>query len=135
MITSQDRAAVRRIFEKVRSGTDPLVVAKAQKMGGLTHPKMPEIIAAQNTLRLCMEVVLNECLPYDDFFCGELSVRLAAYAISVVPIERQSALLAAVQKALPETLANKLREGAFIKSTWITDGVEHQNVPGKGSVQ
>lgn len=135
MITNQDLAAIRRIFDKVKVDIEPLIKAKVKANGGLANPQMPNIMVAQNTLRACMEVVLNECLPYDDFFCGELSVRLAAYAISVVPIERQAALLAAVQDALPATLANKLREGAVIKSTWLTDGVEHPNIPDKGSVQ
>ncbi|RVD14241.1 MAG: hypothetical protein EOS73_16185 [Mesorhizobium sp.] len=134
-VTKQDRANIRRIFDKVRHDIQPALDARERKDGGFQDPQIPNLMVAQNTLRACMEVVLNECLPYDDFFCGELAVRLAAYAISAVPIERHDALLQAVQTALPATLANKLREGAVIKSTWLTDGVEHPNIPDKSQVQ
>ncbi|CAN5476746.1 hypothetical protein BH10PSE7_BH10PSE7_15060 [soil metagenome] len=135
MITNQDRRAIRQVFEKVRQDVEPLYQAKVRQLGGEPSPHIMKIMIAQNAMRCCMEEIYNEYLPYDDFFCGEMAVRLAAYSVSCVPIERQEALLVAVQEALPATLANKLKEGAVLKTTWITDGVEHPNVPEKGDVQ
>ncbi|MBY5849630.1 hypothetical protein HFN51_03530 [Rhizobium leguminosarum] len=134
-ITNQDRAHIRRIFGKIRAETDRLTAEKIRSTGTRTHPDIDKIIAAQNTLRRCIEVVFDECLPYDDVFCGELAIRLAAYAISAVPIERHGIVLQAVVEALPAALARRVREGVVIKTQWVTDGVRHPNVPRKGDVQ
>lgn len=138
MITNQDRAAIRRIFDKVRREITPLVEAKARdlKAKDLDVPvSSVDVMAAQNTIRICMEVVFNACVPYDRLFCGELATRLAAYAISAAPIEDHTRMVSLVQEALPGALATKLREGAIIKTVWETDGIQHPNVPDKGSVQ
>ncbi len=138
MITNQDRAAIRRIFDKTKREIAPLVEARVKEVraNNLDVPvNTLEVMAAQNTMRICMEVVFNACIPYDRMFCGELAVRLAAYAISAAPIEDQARMVSLVQEALPNALATKLREGAIIKTTWMTDGIEHPNVPDKGSVQ
>jgi hypothetical protein len=134
-ITNQDRAHIRRIFGKIRAETDRLTAEKIRTTGTKTHPDIDKIIAAQNTLRRCIEVVFDECLPYDDVFCGELAIRLAAYAISAVPIERHGTVLQAVVEALPAALARRVREGVVIKTQWVTDGVRHPNIPRKGDVQ
>src|SRR6185369_6727339 len=97
-------------------------------------PEIDKLMAIQNTMRITLEVALNECVPFSEFLVGELAARMAAYCISVVPIERQQVLLAAVIDALPRTLENKLREQAIMKSTWETDGVEHKNVPDRNEV-
>lgn len=134
-VTNQDINAVRRLYKRTKENTDRLLVEKVKASGTpLAHQNMPEIIAAQNTLRTCMEIVFNECAPYDEWFCAELASRLAAYALSVIPIERQSHWVAIVQDGLPGALAGKLRDGAVIKAKWVTNGVEHQNVPEKAEV-
>ncbi|NEI60958.1 hypothetical protein [Rhizobium leguminosarum] len=135
IITNQDRAHIRRIFGKIRKETDRLTAEKIRSTGTKTHPDIDKIIAAQNTLRRCIEVVFDECLPYDDVFCGELAIRLAAYAISAVPIERHGVVLHAVIEGLPAALSRRVREGVVIKTEWETDGVRHPNVPRKGNVQ
>lgn len=135
MITNQDRANIRRIFEKTRNDIAPLVAGKARELNLKSDPQLLNLMVAQNTLRCCMEVVLAECMPYDELFCAELAVRLAAYSISATPIERHEYLTKAVQNAIPNALANKIREGAVIKSTWLTDGIEHPNIPDKGDIQ
>lgn len=134
-VTNQDRANIRRLFLKIRQDTDRLVAEKVARTGTKTHVDIDKIIAAQNALRTCMEVVFNECLPYDDVFCGEMAVRLAAYAISAVPIERHQVLLEAVVEGLPAALARRVREGSVIRTQWQTDGVLHPNIPHKGDIQ
>ncbi|MGR9441646.1 hypothetical protein [Rhizobium leguminosarum] len=134
-VTNQDRANIRRIYSKVREDTDRLTAAKVSSSGVKTHPDIDKIIAAQNTLRKCMEVVFEECMPYDEIFCGEMAVRLATYAISAVPIERHGLVLNAVIEGLPAALARRVREGIAIRTEWETDGVRHANIPRKGDVQ
>jgi len=135
MITNHDRASIRTIFEKIRRDIAPVLEKRAKELGVTVDKQMFDVMVAQNTIRCCMEVVFNQCIPYDKFFCAELAARLAAYSISAAPIEDHSEMVARVQKALPNALATKLREGAIIKTTWMTDGVVHPNVPDRGSVQ
>lgn len=136
MITNQDRSAIRRLFRKVKEDTDRLVAEKAARSGGaLTHPEMPNIIAAQNTLRACMEVVFDECLPYGEFFLAEMAIRLGTYSISAAPIERHDVIVDAVVKNMARALQNRVAEGSVIKTRWLTDGVDHPNLPSKGDIQ
>lgn len=136
MITETDREPIRELFRKVSADLAPLLEQRRKQLGGkLPLEQTENIMRAQNTLRVCMEVVFNECLPYDDVFCGEMAVRLAAYAISAVPIERQPDLLKAVLQGLPVGLAEKLRQGAILHTVWEQGGVEHPNVPEKKDVQ
>lgn len=135
-ITAQDRNNISRIIRKVREDIAPAV---DRAMRGSSLPpddgRTLSMMTAQNTLRVCMEVVLNESLPYDQLFCAELAVRLAAYAITVAPIEDHDALVRAVQGALPGAVETKRREGAIIRTSWMTDGAERPNVPDPGQVQ
>ena len=134
MITNQDRTAIRRIFQKTKTDTDRIIEGK-RSQGAPVLEQMPNIIAAQNTLRTCMEVVFNECLPYDEYFLAEMAVRLATYAISAAPIERHQVLAGAVVDGIPPALERRVREGVSIRSKWVTGGVEHSNIPTKGEIQ
>ncbi len=130
-ITNQEIAVLKKMVKKTRQKTDPLVIAKNHPGA---HPKAQELIAAQNVLRDCISVVLNECMPIDDSFCAELAVRLASYAISVIPLQRQDQACRAVSEALHDAHFSRIRAGVSIPATWITDGVEHANVPEKKDV-
>lgn len=127
-INNADRAAVRRIFRKIHRDVAPLVEAEAHR---LDHhdPSTLNIMVAQNTLRCCMEVVLNECTPYDARFLAEMGVRLAAYAITAAPIQDHDRLTAAVVVSLPGAVAEKVLKGATIGSVWEQDGVLRPNIP------
>ncbi len=135
MITQQDRNNVRRIFQKAKADTAPLLQGRADALGIQLDPQMPNIIAAQNALRLCMEVVFNECIPYNEAFLCEMAARMAAYAISAGPIESHGAMTDATLGALPVALANKIKEGAVIRSSWMTDGVSRPNIPARRELQ
>lgn len=134
-ITNQERAAIRRIFEKVKTELAPKIEARKRELGGQYPEKMADVIVAQNAIRVCMEVVFNECLPYDAWFCAEMATRLAAYGITAAPIEDHVALTQMVQQGLPDAVANKVRERAIMHTVWTTNGVDHPNVPSKGQVQ
>ena len=127
-MSAGDRAAIRKIFRKAKVTLAPLVAAEAERVNH-HHPDTLNIMAAQNALRACMEVVLNECLPYDRRFLGEIGVRLAAYAVTAAPIQDHEALIAAIADALPGAVAEKVRQGAVIRSDWLQDGVVRPNIP------
>lgn len=128
-ITKQEIAVLKKMFAKTRAKTDPLVVAKNNPNA---PPYAKEMIGAQNVLRDCISVVFNECMPINEAFCAEMAIRLASYAISVVPAERQEAVAHVVAASLPGAHVDRMKQGVGIHSTWVTDGVEHTNVPEKG---
>ncbi|BCH33263.1 hypothetical protein MesoLjLc_51930 [Mesorhizobium sp. L-8-10] len=134
MITNQDRTAIRKIFRKVKEETDPKVSELARSQS--VNREMPNIIAAQNTLRFCLEVVLRECIPYDEYLLAELAARMAAYTVSAAPIERQEQLAEIVSNSINKSLQEKLSRGMALKTEWATDGqVPYPNVPDKSQVQ
>lgn len=133
-MSAVDRAAIRKIFRKAKVTLAPMVAAEAERLNH-HHPDTLNIMAAQNTLRACMEVVLNECLPYDRRFLAEMGVRLAAYAVTAAPIQDHEALIGLIAESLPNAVAEKVRQGAVIRSDWMQDGVLRPNIPtasGKG---
>lgn len=135
MITNQDRSAVRRIFAKVADELRPTVEAKARELGTSLDERMVKVMVAQNTLRICLEVALDECIPYDVAFLGELGVRLAAYSLSAAPVEDHASLVAQVAAALPATLEAKVLAGAVIRAEWDRGGTVGLNIPRKGDLQ
>lgn len=129
MITEQEIRVIKKMLARTREKTDPL----AAKVGA-NHPDQKSAIAAQNVLRDCMTVIMNECAPFTDALPIDVAVRMASYAISVLPIEQQETALNSVLILLPEAHARRMRQGIHIDTDWVTDGVHHKNVPGKGDV-
>lgn len=127
-ITNEDRRAVRKIFRKIERDIAPLVQAEAER---LKHhdPETLKTMTAQNAARCCIEVILNECLPYDARFLAELGVRMAAYLVTAAPIQSHAELIAVIQEALPRVVAEKVAKGATISTIWEQDGVERPNIP------
>lgn len=127
-VTDQDRAAIRKLYRKIRLELRPLVEAEAQRLNH-DRPHTLNLMAAQNTMRSVFEIVLQECLPYDQTFLTELAVRAAAYLISAAPVEDHEPMVEAARGALAHALAEKVRQGAVIKTTWLVDGGERSNIP------
>lgn len=132
MITNQEIAVLKKMFRKMREKTDPMVVAKNEPAA---PPKAMEIIAAQNVLRDCISVIFNECMPIDRTFIAEMALRLASYAVSVAPIEDQEGISAIVGASFQKMHHARMKAGIYIESKWVTDGVEHSNVPTKENTQ
>jgi hypothetical protein len=129
-ITKQEIAMIRDMFARTRERTDTLVDAH-------NNPKAPpfakKMVAAQNVLKDCITAVVNECVPIDEQFCGELAIRLASYAISIAPVERQEEIARLVAASLPAAHVDRMKRGVVIHSTWMEkDGVERRNMPEKG---
>lgn len=74
-------------------------------------------------------------MPCEQAFFGEMATRLAAYAISALPIEEHAEWTERVQQSLPSTVRDKVRQGHIIKTAWNQHGVSRLNVPAQGSLQ
>lgn len=131
MITNQEIRVIQKMMKRTREKTDRIA---EHKFGSEVTEEQKAAIAAQNVLRDCMTVIFNECTPYSEAFPIDLAVRLASYAISNLPVEKQDVAAHLVGKNLPVVHATRLKQGIFLQSTWETDGVQHKNVPGKEDI-
>jgi hypothetical protein len=129
-ITNQEIAVIKKMVAKTRAVTDPQVDARSVHGA---HPQVKELMAAQNVLRDCITVVFNECMPIDRSFVLEMAMRLASYAVSVAPVEDQMILARGVTQLFEDFHLKRMQQGIGIPADWITDGVEHKNMPTKGN--
>lgn len=133
MITNQDKKIIAKLFRKTKVETDRII----KKPGSVvpdTHT-MRNVMAMQNAMRTCMEIMLNETIPYDEELLVEMGIRLAAYAVSAAPIEIQERMAQRISVALPPSVALRQKSRIGIQSEWITDGVVHPNMPTKNNTQ
>lgn len=108
MITTQDRNAIRKIFQKIKTASDPRV---AKLVAGTdAHPEAGKVNAADLAMKVCLEVVLSESQPYGVQFCTDLAVRLSAYMLSLAPEEMHPVLVEAVNATLKEMLEIQVRQ-------------------------
>ena len=77
MVVAMTRRATRELADKIPPDT-PEHLRKA--------------LIAQNVMRLCLETLLREMLPYDPLFLVELGNRLAAYTVTAGPPAMQRAM-------------------------------------------
>ncbi len=135
-VTNQDRNRIRRLHRRL----DAELREKLRETYANAPPNEPvappNVIVAQNVLRIAMEVVIDESTPFDLSFCGELAIRLATYAISAAPIEDQARLVESVQKSLPAALERYVREGFALRTDWVHPGSDQPspNVPDKKDI-
>lgn len=133
-ITNQDRNAIKTIYRKIKPHTDAQLLAALPNMPP-QHPDTHKVMAAQNTLKTVLEVIINECVPYDEHFLLEIGTRLAAYAITAAPIESQAKLQELMIAYIPIMVESKLKQGAFLKTRWADgDQSDYPAVPEKTDV-
>ena len=125
--------AVQALFRSTKRQIEPSLIQAAEREPSYGNPEIRNIQVAQNVLRTCMEATLSEMLPYSDVTAIELSIRLASYAISVLPIERQADALQAMIATLPEAHTKRVGAGIIIKTEWGSADASTPNVPeGRG---
>lgn len=120
--------AVKTNLRATRQEIEPAMAARPEPE--FQNPEVRFVQAAQNTLRTCLEATLQEAGHYTDRTCIELAIRLASYAVSAIPLERQDEALHAVIQSLPAAHSARLAKGVIIQSEWETNGLRHPNVPG-----
>lgn len=118
--TNQELKIIRKMLQRAKKNIRP-------KMDEAGRPDLLDLMAAQNTLCVCMEVVFNECLPYDEQFCTEMATRLACYGLSALPMDSQDEACAIVSNALLPALRRRVQAGIVIGDA--------ADMPKKGDVQ
>ena len=103
MVVAMTRRATRELADKIPPDT-PEHLRKA--------------LIAQNVMRLCLETLLREMLPYDPLFLVELGNRLAAYTVTAGPPAMQHLMIEAIQTGLPGMVENKIKTASGIKAEW-----------------
>lgn len=94
----------------------------------MRDPEQQALQVAQNTLRTCMEAVLQSMGRYTPEALVGLAIRLASYALSAAPIEDQDFLLARVLQHLGPEHMRRVDQGISIKTEWqMHDGTARPN--------
>lgn len=87
-----------------------------------TNPHEAKVVIAQNVIRLTMEATLNKMVPFPEVTCLTLAMRLASYALSVAPMDRQPAITGAFMASFPYNHAERLKKGVMIHTGWAGEG-------------
>ncbi len=106
----QERKAVQRLHRRVARELAPRIADQPEHIR--------QALVAQNTLRICMETVLVETLPYSSLFLVELGTRLAAYAVTAGPPMETAAMIELIKQHLEPMVENKQKTGTGIKAEW-----------------
>lgn len=117
----------RQLVEAVFAEYDRAAANIGPQLAGLgvseaDHERMLKVNAAQNTLRTCLEATLNKMVPYDIMLLPELALRLASYALSVAPMERQEELVALLVANFADHHQLRVAQGKVISASWSTPG-------------
>lgn len=119
--------AVRAEFERVLDDIGPIMDRRPEPQ--FRDPEVRNVQAAQNALRTCLEAIYERMLPYGFTTPIELAIRLASYALSVLPAEHQNEALETFIRSFPTAHRRRIREGTRLEAGWITEGRERSNFP------
>jgi hypothetical protein len=124
--------AVREQFQLTLADLTPKFDARPEPQFKL--PEYRHLNVAQNVLRTCMEVCLNEMLPYSEITPVELATRLASYALSALPVEAQESAAAHFVSIFESAHRSRIASGIRLSTEWVTPGIGlHENFPERTS--
>lgn len=108
-----ERKAVVTLTRRVRRELEPRLQDQPEHIR--------QALIAQNVMRICLETVLREMLPYDPLFLTELGTRLAAYCVTAGPPWHQALMIEAMQLGLEPMVENKQKTGSGIRADWVQE--------------
>lgn len=118
--------AVKAEYQRVHADLQPRLSAHPHP--AMRDPEQQALQVAQNTLRTCMEAVMQSMGPYSPEACASLAIRLASYALSAAAIEDQDFLLAHVLQHLGPEHMRRVDQGISISTDWqMHDGSVRPN--------
>lgn len=107
---------------------------RMDQLGPNVSAEERNLIVAQNTLRTCIEAVLERLLPYSEATPLDLGVRLASYCLSALPVESQEGAVEALAQVLRAAHPQRLASGIRLSTTWDMPGQgERDNFPAANS--
>ena len=120
--------AVKREFARVKADVEPKLLADPRPE--VQSEQFRNLQYAQNTLRTCMEATLTQMVPYTHETSVELAIRLASYALSIVPQEDQDLVMAQFMKSFVFAHETRVAKGIVISTEWqMEDGRSQPNYP------
>ncbi|CDX26944.1 hypothetical protein MPL3356_60629 [Mesorhizobium plurifarium] len=123
-ITNQQRRVLKQMLEKEREG-----IERGHRQHGVEVPEqIVKAIIAENFVRASLEVVVEELIPFNLRFIGELAIRISSLVISAAPIEKQEELIAIVGQSLKAAHFPRVADGQVIRTKWETAGRMQPNV-------
>lgn len=113
----KERQAVTALTRRAKRELEP----ELAKLPADTPEHVKQALIAQNVMRICLETVLREMLPYDPLFLTELGTRLAAYCVTAGPPWHQALMIEAMQLGLEQMVENKQKTGSGIRADWVQE--------------
>lgn len=108
------RRAARRFLKHL------MATQKARVVEVGRSPDSPEgkAMVYQNAVRVLLEEIFEEAIPFDQEFVAQMGARSASYALSVAPIEDQDEIVASVLRGFAEMHMLRCAQGIRINSGW-----------------
>lgn len=122
MITKQDRNAIRKLFKKVRTETDPKVVKIMPDAEDVQH-NVKDVVAVQETIRLCLDVILPELENLNIYFCADLAARISGHLVMLLPSEQRAVMIEAIGKSIQPLIEANYLTRATLADLPMPDGV------------
>lgn len=89
-----------------------------------------KIQTGQNVMRVCLEALVDRMVPFPPEVAAELSIRLASYAISILPLEDQDIAVASLVRNFALVHQTRTAKGIRINCDWkMNDGDVQPNYP------
>lgn len=109
---------LQRHFKRRKAQMEPELIAQAGFKPHLANEEMRNILIAQDVLQPCLQVVMEQLLPFAHMTAMELAIRLASYALSTAPMEDQAKLVSLFMEAFPNAHDMRLALGIVIPLNW-----------------
>jgi hypothetical protein len=118
-LTNQEERVIRGIVEKVKANVAAPLAKEAAK-GGYTESQLKAAVA-QNAMASLITCVFGQFTPFDEEFSFSMAVRLASYAISTAPLDRQGELASHFGRIFEKEHARRIAAGIMIPTQWISE--------------
>jgi len=123
-------ASRRRMIKAVQAEFARLHKELAPQLSQLPDQDTRNINVAQNVMRDCLSALYDAMIPYGHVVAVQMSQRAASYALSVVPIEDQDAVVAAHLDGFADLHQHRTASGIRINTEWsMHDGAIQTNFP------
>lgn len=127
---------LREIFQQVRADIRPDIRKDYPAMPEFQSDRFIKVLAMQNVMTRSLEIMLEQAAPFDKEVVMDLTLRVAAFMITVLPIEDHEEAMMALAKHIPLFVSEKIKQGTAATNFWIRDAasVPTPNIPAKKDV-
>ena len=114
-ITNKDRRLLRQVFKKIHAEIQGDWLEKVPEE---KRPEAINIVAVENFHRVCLEELLNQCMPFDDQFVAEIITRQTAISMTSLPFTTRDEWIPKILEMIPISVNRKVGNAHVVRSNW-----------------